>query len=238
MRRRTLARGTRLFGANQLSYEHRYFAASRPVPADWSKLDIQQAADDAHRIVEAFRWIYPGPWVNTGISKGGMASVYHRRFYPCDVDATVAYSAPVSLGTSDPAYPPFLEQVGGAPWQACRTALIDFQRRLLSQRDQLTPRVQGTFTRVPIDKAFELAVIELFVAFWQYTAPDDPGYGCAAIPAPGALAAEMLAFLEYHSSPDLLAGDQSLALYEPYYFQAAAQLGAPKPYEAPLSDLL
>jgi PS-10 peptidase S37 len=103
---------TRAFAANQLSYEHRFFGPSRPMPADWTKLTIRQAAADAHRIAEAFHWLYPGRWVNTGASKGGMTSVYHRRFHPCDVDATVAYVAPVTLGTLDPAYPAFLAQAG------------------------------------------------------------------------------------------------------------------------------
>jgi hypothetical protein len=36
----------------------------------------------------------------------------------------------------------------------------------------------------------------------------------------------------------VLAGDASLDFYHAYYHQAAAQLGAPAPYEAPLADLL
>src|SRR6185295_10943075 len=33
-----------LVSGNQISMEHRFFAASRPNPADWTKLDIVQAA--------------------------------------------------------------------------------------------------------------------------------------------------------------------------------------------------
>ncbi len=230
---------TRSFEANQLSYEHRYFVDSRPVPTDWSKLTIRQAAADAHRLAMIFRWLYPGPWIGTGVSKGGMTSVYHRRFHPCDVDATVAYVAPVSQGPADPAYNDFLEQVGGAPWMNCRVLLADLQKRLLTKRDQLTPLIAGDYTRIGgVDKAFELAVIELNFAFWQYTAPSDVKYGCSAIPLGGSTDAQLLDFLEHHSPVQSLGGTGLLEEFEPYYYQAATQLGAPAPFEAHLSGLL
>jgi hypothetical protein len=229
---------TRLLNANQLAYEHRYFGPSRPVPTDWSKLDIRQAALDAHRFAETLHWLYPAHWVNTGGSKGGMTSVYQRRFHPCDVDATVAYVAPTSITTTDPAYIAFLEKVGGSERAVCRADLIAFQRRLLERRAEIVPQVQGTFIQIDVDKAFELAVVELSFAFWQYTAPDNQEIGCGAIPPAGATPEQMLAFLEEHSSPDVLAGEVSLDFYHAYYHQAAAQLGAPAPYEAPIADLL
>jgi hypothetical protein len=233
-----LTEPTRLFAANQLSYEHRFFLDSRPVPTDWSKLDIQQAAGDAHALAAALHWLYPARWVNTGGSKGGMTSVYQRRFHPCDVDATVAYVAPTSLGTVDPSYVAFLDQVGGADRAGCRADLVAFQRRLLEQRAAILPMVEGTFTQVPVAEAFELAAIELNFAFWQYTSPDDSEFGCSAIPSAAATPAEMLAFLEHHSQVDFLAGDGSLDFYHAYYHQAASQLGGPAPYEHPLADLL
>jgi len=229
---------TQLLAANQISYEHRFFAASRPEPADWSKLDIQQAAGDAHALAAALHWLYPGRWVNTGGSKGGMTSVYQRRFHPCDVDATVAYVAPTSLGTVDPSYVAFLDQVGGADRAACRADLVAFQRRLLEQRAELVPMIEGTFTQIPVAEAFELAVIELNFAFWQYTSPDDPEFGCTAVPGAAATRTEMLAFLDHHSPVEVLAGDVYLDFYHGYYHQAASQLGGPAPYEAPLADLL
>ena len=80
--------------ANELRVEHRFFQDSRPASGDWSLLTIEQAAADHHRIVEAIRPIYDtGSWISTGASKGGMTATYHRRFYPNDVDATVAQAA-------------------------------------------------------------------------------------------------------------------------------------------------
>ena len=228
-----------MFGANELWYEHRFFVDSIPAaPADWSKLDIRQAAGDAHRLAAAFHWLFPGRWVNTGVSKGGMTSVSHRRFHPCDVDATVAYVAPISLAAGDSAYNDFLSGVGGAARATCRAELRAFQRRLLQRRAEIVPLITGTFTQLPIEQVYEMAVIELAFAMWQYTSPDDPAHGCAAIPPDTATPDQMLAFLSYHSSPDMLAGDASLTFYRPYYHQAAGQLGFPAPFEAGLEDLL
>jgi PS-10 peptidase S37 len=229
---------TRTFRTNQISYEHRYFASSRPVPTDWTKLNIEQAAGDAHHIAEALHWLYPAKWVNTGGSKGGMTSVYQRRFHPCDVDATVAYVAPVSFGEADPIYVPFLESVGGDTWASCRANIIEFQKRLLMQREQITPLVMGSFVRIGVDQAFELAVQELPFAFWQYTYPRSNLKGCALIPTADATPKDMLDFLESHSSADDLIGNSSYALYEPYYYQAATQLGTPATNEVPLAGLL
>ena len=79
------AETTALIDGNQISVEKRFFAPSQPQPPDWSKLTIWQAAADRHRIAEAFKTIYTRRWLSTGSSKGGMASVYHRRFFPDDV---------------------------------------------------------------------------------------------------------------------------------------------------------
>ncbi len=52
---------TQIVDGNQVSMEYRFFTPSRPDPADWSKLDIWQAASDQHRIFEALKPIYrPG----------------------------------------------------------------------------------------------------------------------------------------------------------------------------------
>lgn len=229
---------SRLFAANQIYYEHRFFARSRPVPTDWSKLDIRQAELDAHHIAEVLHWLYPGRWVNTGGSKGGITSVIHRRFHPCDVDATVAYVAPVSVSAADPAYTPFLQQVGGSSRAACRDAITAFQRRLLERRNDIVPLVQGSFTLLGADQAFEITALELSFTFWQYTNPDDAELGCSAIPSGAAGPAELLAFLENHGSVDGSQGDATIDYYHAYFHQSAAQLGYPAAYEAPLADLL
>src|SRR5262245_5558810 len=63
---------TQLLDANQISTEQRFFLPSRPVPTDWTKLDIWQAATDHHRLIQALKPVYSAKWISTGASKGGM----------------------------------------------------------------------------------------------------------------------------------------------------------------------
>ncbi len=228
---------TALLQANQLLVEHRFFGPSTPSPANWEHLTLEQAAADHHRVVAAFKPLYGGKWVSPGASKGGMMSVYHRALYPNDVDATVAYVAPNSHGPSDPRYVQFLSRVGDA---ACRERIQDFQRDMLSRREELVPQVavevaaQGlTFDLVGVDRMFEILVLELPFSFWQYGNPAT----CPFIPAPGAPAEEVLDALEGIVGYGYLS-DLSLAYYAPYNFQAGTQLGSYRSDERHLRGLL
>lgn len=129
--------------ANQLSTEQRFFGTSTPAdlqPEDWEHVTIEQAAADHHRLVEALKPFYEGSWVSTGHSKGGMTSIYHRRFHPNDVDATVAYVAPISFAPADPRYVPFLDQIGT---DDCRETLRDLQAAFVERLDELLPLYQA-----------------------------------------------------------------------------------------------
>ena len=94
-----------LLKGNQLTIEHRFFDSS--VPEDgipWEYLTIKQAAADHHAVIQAIKQhLYPSSkWVSTGISKGGQTTVFHRYFYPDDVDVSVPYVAPLNLEYVDP----------------------------------------------------------------------------------------------------------------------------------------
>lgn len=228
---------TRLLEANQLWVEQRFFAPSRPEPADWSFLTIEQAAMDHHRLVQAFEPIYSGKWISAGASKGGMTSVYHRRFFPDDVDGTIAYVAPHSLGTSDLRYVEYVANLGDAD---CRTKLADFQRELLKRRDALqvlqmdkAAAQQDTFDILGVDKAFETAVVEFTFTFWQY----HDASRCVDIPTPAATDDEMWAFFDEICSP-LQWSDNQVSAFEPYFWQAAVELGYPALDESHLADLM
>ncbi|MGX6604972.1 S28 family serine protease [Micromonosporaceae bacterium Da 78-11] len=220
---------TALLNANQVSVEHRFFSPSRPAPADWSDLTIWQEATDEHRIVTAFKSVYAGNWIQTGGSKGGMTSVYHRRFYPGDVDGVVAYVAPDDVvNPLDGAYDKFFDTVGTP---ACRAALDDVQREALRRRDRLVPRLtaaateQGwTFTRTlgTADRSFEMTVLDTVWAFWQYSSAAD----CATVPAAGATDDELYDWIDGVAGWSFYT-DQALEYYWPYYYQAASQLGWP-----------
>jgi hypothetical protein len=229
---------TVMFDANQLSVEHRFFSSSTPSPLDWRFLTIEQAAADHHRVVEAIKPLYQGTWINAGASKGGMTASYHRRFYPEDVDITIAYVAPLSLGAPDDRYVTFLEQVGDAQ---CRDDLLLFQRELLLRREAMLSRAEVfygqlglTFDRIGgLETAFESAVVELGFSFWQFRGPRS----CPWIPDVTATDDEVFDFFSDDWAM-FLASDDDMDLVGPYFFQAASQLGYPSLSATGLEDLL
>jgi hypothetical protein len=213
-----------LVRGNQLSVEHRYFVPSRPNPADWSQLTIAQAAADFHRIVQAFTGIYRGRWLNTGGSKGGLTAIFHRRFYPDDVYATVAYVAPISFGAPDARYISFLRQVGDAD---CRTRLKNFQVEALARRAGLKALLMSqaaslTFDHLGIDRAIEHAILETPFTLWQYSNAS----ACADIPTATASDQAYYAFINRHASWSNF-NDSDIDAFGPYYYQAAFELGYP-----------
>jgi hypothetical protein len=217
---------TVLLSGNQIGVEHRFFGSSRPAADDLTHLTIRQAADDHHRVVQLFRGLYPGAWISTGGSKGGMASVYHRRFHPHDVDGTVAYSAPNNVDDrEDSAYVRFLEQVGPA---ATRDALRAAQRELLLRRTHLVARYEawaaatGDAFRIvgSADRAFETAVLRAPFMFWQRRTPADD----AAVPGPGASSDALYTWLERTAALPLYA-DSGARQFIPYWYQLGTQIG-------------
>ena len=232
---------TRLVDGNQISVEQRFFTPSRPAPADWSDLDIWQAATDHHRLVAALDDLYPGRWLSTGASKGGMTSVYHRRFYPDDVDGTVAYVAPNDVvNAEDSAYTKFFERVGTPECRAALTALereaLGPRRAALAERFAATAAAEGwTFAHTigTVDRALEMSVLDTAWAFWQYTGVAN----CANVPAPTASTDDIYAFIDAVVFFGFYT-DQGLEPYIPYYFQAGTQLGYPVPSFRRLKGLL
>ncbi len=226
------------FSANQLQVEHRYFAGSAPDPKDWSKLTVRQSAEDFHRIVQLLKPLYAGRWVNTGSSKGGMTSVFHRHFYPDDLDGTVADVAPFSVTTADPRYIDFMEKVGGEKYAECRQRLDAVQATLLRRRAEIVPSLQGDYSMMGgADVAFESAVIELPFVFWQYGNPQGWGPGCLSFPRADDSALELRAFLDSVNSPGSYTNSR-LTMFQPYYFQSAVELGNPGAKLSHLRELM
>ncbi|MFF4542882.1 aminopeptidase [Streptomyces sp. NPDC001406] len=221
---------TQIVDGNQVSLEYRFFTPSRPDPADWTKLDIWQAASDQHRVFEALKPLYTGNWLATGGSKGGMTATYYERFYPRDMDGVVAYVAPNDVvNKEDSAYDRFFENVGT---KECRDRLNAVQREALVRRASLEKKYEAyaagnglTFTTVGgLDRAYEAVVLDYVWGFWQYSLLSD----CDKIPANAAKATDD----EIWTSVDTISGfsayaDQGLETYTPYYYQAGTQLGAP-----------
>ncbi|GAA0523414.1 tripeptidyl aminopeptidase [Saccharopolyspora subtropica] len=231
---------TRLVDGNQVDLEHRFFTPSRPEPADWSDLDIWQSATDQHRVVQALRAVYQQEWITTGASKGGMTAVYHRYFYPDDVDGTVAYVAPNDVDNDQDRYDEFLARVGTDP--ACRAALTAVQREALLRREEMLATFRAsadaeglTFDRIigDIDRGLELVVLDAPFAFWQYRGQQD----CAKVPATTASTDEIYRFFDETVQFSFYT-DQGIEPYVPYYYQSGTQLGWPHVNDEPLADLL
>ncbi|MFD0886044.1 aminopeptidase [Streptosporangium algeriense] len=231
---------TKLLAANQLSMEYRYYPGSRPVPTDWTKDTLWQGANDQHRIVVALKRIYQRKWIGTGGSKGGQASVVHRRYFPGDVSGTVAYVTPNNIDDNDDnAYDRFLETVGGDP--ECRAHLRKLQREILERRPAMLRLLEAeaagagwTFDVVGgVDRAFEHSVMDYEMGFWSYNTEA----ACPSLP-PLDASDQVL-----YQSFDRVLGfrfftDQALAPFVSLFYQAGTETGWPTPTFAHLRPLL
>ncbi len=213
---------SRYLNANQIVVEHRYFGKSVPSPLDWKYMNITQAAADHHAVLTIFKALYPGKWVSTGISKGGQTSIYFRYFYPNDVDATVAYVAPINFALEDPREEEFLNNVGD---EITRDKIFSFQKRLFEKKKMLLPEFEKrtaqnneTFNRLGIEAAFDQLILEYPFSFWQW------GHGESEIPDADADNSSMLNAL-YRIVPSNSFCDQEITKFEPFFAQANNEIG-------------
>jgi hypothetical protein len=211
----------RILAGNGVTVEHRFFGRSMPSPIKWEFLTVKQSADDLHAVVTALKTLYTGKWVSTGASKGGQTALFYKCYYPEDVNATVAYVAPVNVAQEDPRIYQFLQTAGDA---ATRRKIKDFQIALFKHEDEILPLVKAQAERsrwtfaMGLSEAYEYGVLEYPYAFWQY------GTNAADIPEPNAPAETLAAHynrvgtLRYYS-------DQGKKQFEPFLYQAFSELG-------------
>ena len=211
-----------ILNANQVCVEHRYFGESVPKPMIWENLTIYNAATDHHKIVELLKNIYMGKWVNTGISKGGQTAMFHRYFYPHDVNATVGYVCPLNFSIEDKRVYRFLQQVGDS---ASRKKIYDYQYELLSNKATYLPSFKAlaekrklTFN-LSLIHAYELTVFEYSFAFWQWgSTPVD------SIPLPPAGSKKMISHLDQVAGLDWIS-EQGIHRIQPFFYQALTEIG-------------
>lgn len=212
-----------LLNANLIRIEHRYFEESKPDSAGWKYLTTWQAATDHHRIIELFKPVFSGRWATTGISKGGQTVMFHRYYYPDDVDVSVPYVAPLNFGPEDERMFEFLENVGT---EECRDRVFSFQKLALEKQELLYPMFLDfaeergwTFNRVGgPETAYEMTVLEYEFAFWQWgTIP------CDSIPLEGS-DENIFRHLAQVGDPRYFA-DQGMAYFEPFFYQAMTEIG-------------
>ena len=174
---------SKMFNTNMIFVEYRYFLESTPEPRDWQYLTAESSADDLHAVFKAFKKIYPGKWISTGISKGGQTTMLYRTFYPDDVDISVPYVGPLCYGVEDGRHEPFLRQVGTAEE---RKKIEDFQLEVLKRKATLLPRFEkhciekGYEFFGSVEEIYDYSVLEYSFAFWQWGTPANTIPSCDA----------------------------------------------------------
>jgi len=211
-----------LLGANQVCVEHRYFGESVPDTNDWQYLTVANSAGDCHRIAELLKELYSGPWVSTGISKGGQTAMFHRAYYPDDVTATVGYVCPLNFSIEDKRVYRFLSQVGD---DTTRNRVTAFQRELIMNKELYLPE----FERVAIEKGltfsmgdekgFELTVFEYSFAFWQWGE-----FSADMIPSPDTGKEKMIQHLHRVVNMSWVSAE-GIRDNRPFFYQALREIG-------------
>lgn len=213
---------TTMLGANQICVEHRYFGTSTPDSLIWDYLTISNAAADHHNIVELLKNIYSAKWISTGISKGGQTAMYHRYFYPDDVDISVPYVAPLNFSKEDKRVYSFLNQVATAK---CRESVYEYQIELLKNKDVYLPefkklaKTKKLNYKMGIEKAFELTVFEYSFAFFQWGA-----WCCDSIPKAGTDPGKMISHLNHIAGIKWIS-NEGIQELQPFFYQAMREIG-------------
>jgi hypothetical protein len=210
---------TAILKCNQVYAGHRFYYGSSPEKINWPLLTQKQAAADYHRIITALKPIYTGKWLSGSISKGGLECLFHRRHFPTDVTATIAYVAPAALSPHDPRLEEFILNTAGTP--EARRAITTFQRAVLKKRRHIFPIIKkmceksGKTFPITYNQMLEYHVLEYPFSYWQYSDGDT-----TKIPAP-------------HSSPQEL-HNHLLTILGPYtwYTNAAIKRRYPNVYES------
>ncbi|MCD8309672.1 MAG: aminopeptidase, partial [Prevotellaceae bacterium] len=225
---------SKMYDANMVFVEHRYFLESTPEPLDWQYLTARNAADDLHAVREAFGSVYPGKWIATGVSKGGQTTLIYRTFYPDDVDISVPYVAPLCYDVEDGRHEPFIAGQAGTPEE--REQIRAFQTEVLKRRATLEPLFEQACAsknlhfRAPISEIFDYAVLEYSFSIWQWGTPVE-----TIPPIDTATDEEIFAHFMKISGADYFATDGADA---PFFVQAARELGYYGYDTAPFQGLL
>lgn len=211
-----------MLDANQICIEHRYFGKSVPEPLNWNYLTVENAVTDHHEIIELFKKYYKSKWISTGISKGGQTAMSHRKFFPKDVDVTVAYVGPLNFSVEDGRHEPFIAHKAGTAKQ--RKAVLNFQLEVLKRKSQLLPLLKEYSEekkysyKMPLDEVFDYCVLEFSFSFWQW------GNSTKEIPAASGSDKELFDYLMKVASSDYFS-EEGIEPTRPFFVQAAKELG-------------
>ncbi len=209
-----------LMNANLVFCEHRYFKESTPEPCDWQYMTVANANADLHHIRQTLGKVFTQKWVSTGISKGGSTCTYYRAAYPDDVDASVAYVAPISRALEDGRHEKFLNKKVGSKddREKMKAMQLEYMRRkpkIVGMLDTFCTARNYHFN-IPIDQVYDYEVLELEFSMWQW------GRSVNLLPKNYDSDVQWFQFLVDEVDPDYFACPSD---YLPFYYQAMRELG-------------
>ena len=151
---------SRLFNANVVVCEYRYFGESAPeglspqetVKRDmdyWQWMTVDNSLADLHRVRLSMGTVFNGKWIATGISKGGQTTMFYRATYPNDMDVSVSYVAPLNKAVEDGRHEKFLAKQVGTKEE--RAAVMAAEQQLMERKERLLPR----FSQFIADQKYE-----------------------------------------------------------------------------------
>jgi PS-10 peptidase S37 len=215
---------TELLNANQIIVENRFFDESKPADMNWIYLTSEQCAADLHHVTTVLKKIFVNnKWVSTGISKGGQTCLFYRYYYPEDVNATIAYVAPINLAQENPEINKFISSEVGT--KECRDKITQFQIDVLRHRKEIIPMVKKAAQKnkykfsIGLENAFEFAVLEYPFSFWQWGKSS-----CNQIPVGNATPKQLFDELNNVSGFDLFS-DKEGKYFQPLFYQSFTELG-------------
>ncbi len=210
----------RLFDANVIVCEYRYFAESVPEPCNWDYMTVDNSLRDYHRVRWAFDDVFIGKWISTGISKGGQTTMFYRATYPEDVDLSVSYVAPLNRALEDGRHEKFLESEVGTKEE--RDAILRAEQELMRRKVALLPRFEAYAKEhkynysLPYADVYDYCVMELPFALWQWGTP------VSTIPALDATDDVWFDYFIKTSGADYFSCPSD---FTPFFVQAARELG-------------
>ena len=210
----------RLFNANLVFCEYRYFSESVPSPCNWDYMTVDNSLLDLHNVRQTLGELFTGKWISTGISKGGQTTMFYRATFPDDVDVSVSYVAPLNKNVEDGRHEPFLYKKVGTPEE--RATILNAQREILKRKPQLISKFEDYCTdkgykyNASIGEIYDYCVLEYPFALWQWGTP------VSTIPSADSSNEVWFAHFIKTSSPDYFSCPNQ---YLPFFVQAARELG-------------
>lgn len=213
---------SRLFDANVVLCEYRYFSQSVPVPTNWDYMTVDNSLADYHHVRQVFGQLFKGKWISTGISKGGQTTMFYRATYPDDVDVSVSYVAPLNRAVEDGRHEKFLAKKVGTKEErkVIRQAMQELMRRKLELMKLFHAYCEENDYQFLMSEedVYDYCVLEFPFALWQWGTP------VSSIPELTSDEDDEVWFdyLMKVSSPDYFAYPSQ---YMPFDVQAAKELG-------------